>query len=133
MLRCVKTNFVCAFTLFFAFIAMMGEGLHAIPGVGHSCQQSIKCISLHTTTADNDCCTQCFPSFTFSDHSSDVESDADDCAVCKFFSLSKPCLFTNHLESDSIQLSEQLPVYCLVFKSRFIDTYHSRAPPCVIS
>ena len=35
-LKTARTGFVCAFTALFAFIAMMGEGLHLLPGMGHS-------------------------------------------------------------------------------------------------
>lgn len=64
-LKIARISFVCAFTTLFAFIAIMGEGLHLLPGMGHSCGRHLDCIVSSPSAADHDgCCDRHSPAVT---------------------------------------------------------------------
>jgi hypothetical protein len=125
-----RTAFVCVFTTLFAMIAIMGEGLHFVPGLGHSCGQSHD--SDHFSSKDrnvDDCCRHHSAVAMYSDLDLDKSVDAADCAICKYFSLAKPCLLASFTTFDYLTITECLPDYSSILESRFIGSYHSRAPP----
>ena len=125
-----RTGFVYAFSIIFAFIAMMGEGLHTLPGMGHSCGQSSECAVLLPPDCDSGGCHgHHSTAFRYSDHASDGKNNAADCSVCNYFSLAKPCLLTAPVVGDCFCISELLPVYFFKVESRIIGSYQSRAPP----
>jgi hypothetical protein len=131
IVKFARTGFICAFTTFFAFIAMMGEGLHILPGMGHSCDHRRDCIVYSSSAADFDgCCGHHSPAVTHEDQNPNGINNADDCAVCKFFALAKSCLLADHVAYDHIIIAERLVVCSPFFQSRFVGSYLSRAPPC---
>jgi len=131
-LKFTRTSFVYAFTAFFAFIATMGEGLHFLPGMGHSCEHLHDCMVSCPTAADHDDSGGCPSSLiAHSNYDSDGVHNAANCEICKYFSLVKSCLLAIDLAGDCVTVTERLPVYSPLLESRFIGSYHSRAPPSV--
>ncbi|MGA2060098.1 MAG: hypothetical protein ABSG67_06425 [Thermoguttaceae bacterium] len=129
-LKTARTGFVCAFTALFAFIAIMGEGLHFLPGMGHSCACHFDCIVSSPSATDLDgCCDRHFPAVTHSDTNSCKIKDAADCPVCMFLSLAKSCLSTQYAACDCLPIVERLAVCSPLLESRFVYSYHTRAPP----
>jgi hypothetical protein len=134
LMKILRNGIVYAFTILFASIAMMGEGLHTLPGVGHSCGQSSDCVRSVPTECDgHDCHSDRYPAFTHSVHSSDGTNSATDCAVCKYISLAKTCRLAAHLVGDCFHLSELLPIYCCIVECQMVGSYQSRAPPFDLS
>jgi hypothetical protein len=132
-LKFARTGFVCVFTAFFAFIAMMGEGLHVLPGMGHSCEQPLECSILSRTAAGHDDSFDCHSSAdaNFGRNLHKIDNAAD-CAVCKYFSLAKSCLSIDCAACDFITITERLVVCSPLLESSFVGTYQSRAPPPVM-
>jgi hypothetical protein len=119
--------FVWGLTAHFALLALVGEGLHFLPGWGHSCGHSS-----HEYSWDGG--EKGPPSFGISSlkHSDGVHNAAD-CAICKYFSLAKPCLFSACLECAPFTQIEFLAVFSSRIESRAVGTYQSRGPPCDFS
>jgi len=131
-LKFVRTVFIWVFTAFFAFIVTMGEGLHFLPGMGHSLEHSHDLL-FHSTIADIDGCNHHTSVIKHSDKNQDGTNNADDCVVCKFITHAKNCLLTVYFVVDYTTITWQLAVYSPLLESRFVGTYHSRAPPCGLS
>jgi hypothetical protein len=128
--KLARTSLVCVFTLFFALIAMLGEGLHFLPGLGHY---------------DHALCDGCMPSHSSSSHdctnaehsesgsnsilNSHGSHNAADCPVCQYFAQAKPLVVTLNTVADSLVVVERLEIDATVLQSRSQLAYHSRAPP----
>ena len=129
-LKIARTGFVCAFTTLFAFIAIMGEGLHLLPGMGHSCGHHLDCMVSSPSSADLDgCCVHHSQTVTHSDPTSSEIKDAADCPVCMFLSLVKSYLSTQYAATACLPIVERLAVCTPLLESRFVCSYHTRAPP----
>ena len=129
-LKIARTGFVCAFTTLFAFIAIMGEGLHLLPGMGHSCACHLDCMVSSPLAADLDgCCDRHSSAVTHAESNSSEIKDAADCPVCMFLSLAKSYLSTQYAACDCLPIVERLAVCSPLLVSRFVCSYHTRAPP----
>jgi hypothetical protein len=128
--KTARTGFVCAFTTLFAFVAILGEGLHLLPGMGHSCACHPDCMVSSPSAADLDgCCDHHSPVVTHSDPDSFEIKDAADCPVCLFLSLAKSYLATDYAPCDCLPIVERLAACTPLLVSRFVCSYHTRAPP----
>jgi hypothetical protein len=129
-LKIARTGFVCAFTTLFAFIAIMGEGLHLLPGMGHSCACHLDCEVSSPSAADLDgCCDHHSPVVTHADTNSFEIKDAADCPVCLFLSLAKSYLAMEYTTCDCLPVVRRLAVFSPLQEGLFICSYHTRAPP----
>jgi hypothetical protein len=128
--KTARTSFVCAFTTLFAFIAIMGEGLHLLPGMGHSCACHLDCmVSSPSATHVDGCCDRPSPAVSHSDPNSSEIRDSADCPVCLFLSLAKSYLSTEYAACDCLPVVERKAVTSPLLESRFVCSYHTRAPP----
>jgi hypothetical protein len=129
-LKTARTGLVCAFTTIFAFIAIMGEGLHLLPGMGHSCTCHIDCMVSAPSAAELDgCCEHHFSTVTHLEQNSGAINNAADCPVCIFLSLAKSYLSTEYAACDCLPIVERLAVCSPLLEGRFVCSYHTRAPP----
>ena len=129
-LKIARTGFVCAFTTLFAFIAIMGEGLHLLPGMGHSCACHLDyVVSSPSAAALDGCCDRHSPAVTHAEQNPGAMNDAAGCPVCMFLSLAKSYLSTEYAACDCLPIVERLAVCSPLLESRFVCSYHTRAPP----
>jgi hypothetical protein len=129
-IKFARTIFVCAFTALFGFISIMGNGLHLLPGMGHSCEDADHClISSLISSHHNGCAGSHSPAIIHTDqHPKGIHNSAD-CAVCMFLSLAKSYLSTEYTACDCLPIVERLAVCSPLLESRFVCSYHTRAPP----
>ena len=128
--KIARTGFVCTFTTLFAFIAIMGEGLHLLPGMGHSCGCHLDCVVYSPSVDGHDgSCVRHSPTVTHSDQNSGEIKDTANCPVCIFLSMAKSYLATEYAACDCLPIIERLAVCSPLLESRFICSYHTRAPP----
>ncbi len=131
MLKKARTGFVCTLTACFAFIAMMGEGLHFLPGMGHSCCHTLDCLDYcHFCAEPDGPSLPCSQTVSHSGHNTGAVGNAAVCPVCMFLSLAKMCLPAESAASECAPIVHRLAVCSPLLQSRFFGSYLSRAPPC---
>jgi hypothetical protein len=108
----------------------MGEGLHLLPGMGHSCACHLDCMVSSPSAADLDgCCDRHYPAVTHAEQDPGAINNVADCPVCMFLSLAKSHLSTHYAACDCLPIVERPVVYSPLLESRFVCSYHTRAPP----
>jgi hypothetical protein len=124
-----RSLFVWTFTALFAFLAMFGEGLHFVPGLGHSYDCSVNCCLASRTDPQEEHPLAHPAAPVLSEGNAKDINNAADCAICKYFSHAKPLLAPDFFWGDYPLVAEKTAVCPLIFQSRFVCAYHSRAPP----
>jgi hypothetical protein len=132
MFKFVRIALIYALTASFASIAMMGEGLHLLPGLGHSCCDSDECSADFSSASHLDGCNIHSVVLSSRHDNANHANNAADCPVCKFFSHTKPCFLPAFIADNYIAVSGRLDVSYRLLESRFACVYHSRAPPCCL-
>jgi hypothetical protein len=126
MFKKVRTIFVYAFITQFAFIAIIGEGLHFLPGMGHSDECS--CCSHSDTNHDCSATSHALVISQEVQNSHDLHKAAD-CPICQYFAQVKPLILAFNVETDYLVVIERIEVASSFLLSRCETAYQSRAPP----
>lgn len=120
----------------FSAIAVAGDGLHFLPGLGHDCRES------HLPLVARDDCHR-------HDNASGQESelirltaghrqgisaispgeDGDHCPVCQYFTQAKTVPLAVAFEIDSRVVEGRIPTNRPLLEDHFAGAYSSRAPP----
>jgi hypothetical protein len=116
----------------FSAIAVAGNGLHSLPGLGHSCRSS------HDFRSAHDCCHISHDLTAGQEHSARHECDIyaqvksgseDDCAICRFFLQAKSLPLSIALESNRVAVYGPIDAYHSVLLGPIYTAYESRGPP----
>jgi len=107
----------------------MGEGLHLLPGMGHSDGHSFECAISSQTALSHDHFCHHHSVLTSPLEKSSATNSAVDCAICKYFAQAKPLLLAVCVELDYLVLIDRVAVLSPLLESWFEGPYHSRAPP----
>jgi hypothetical protein len=106
----------------------MGEALHVLPGMGHSCralhQGSVACHSRPPATA---AIPSDHPTLSPADH--DYQISCDNCPICQFFSQTKCFLIVGDFGCESTPVYTQVTFPPLIFLQPCLSVYQSRGPP----
>jgi hypothetical protein len=103
----------------FSAIAIAGDGLHFLPGLGHGCHESHAChdISLISVGHHED------------GLAVSAAENAEDCPVCHFFMQAKTVVLTVDFQIDSQLVAGRIPTIRPLLTDRVVAAYSSRAPP----
>jgi hypothetical protein len=115
----------------FSIVALSGNGLHFLPGMGHSgCGHVELCSSNGRENSFSDAHHHS-DSHAFSTDcraTSSLNSD-DDCPICHFLAQAKNLVLAIHFEGNSEFVCRYITVYSSLSFEAFRAAYHSRAPP----
>jgi hypothetical protein len=108
-------------------VALFGNGLHCLPGMGHShCEH----VEFFGSGGEN----QAFIATHFSlgecKDDASLNSD-DDCPICHFLAQAKSLVTLPHLECNGENLCHFVTVYSPTISDSFHAAYRSRGPPCL--
>lgn len=114
----------------FAVVSFGGQGLHLIPGLGHSCSHFAGCSHCCADpSSDVDCSHDDCLFHAGSAPGDHCDSDENACPICHFFALAK------NISAISLEIGKTavLPANTIWVDSFLTDNvpsfYHSRAPP----
>jgi hypothetical protein len=115
----------------FSAIAVAGNGLHFLPGLGHDCGNS------HPSASANEvACSEhpdCHSTVRFSDAQGKTTLGSSggekDCAVCQYFTQAKIVLLTFDFDFQSHAVEGRVSVYRSLTIDDIPGAYCPRAPP----
>jgi hypothetical protein len=110
----------------FSAIAVAGDGLHFLPGLGHDCRGTHRPLA-----ALGDCHrSNCSEAGHFKNLSANsVAPNSDDCPVCRFFTQSQSVPLTVVFEIDYRVVEGRVSSIRPLLVDRVAAAYSSRAPP----
>jgi hypothetical protein len=116
----------------FSAIAVAGNGLHFVPGLGHECGETHRLLALQGGCHGSDCVKE--SAHLGADHRQNspvvsVAPESDDCPVCQFFTQAKSVPLTVAFEIDSRVAEGRISTIRPLLADRVPGVYHSRAPP----
>jgi hypothetical protein len=116
----------------FSAIAVAGNALHFMPGMGHDCQQSHRphtsCETLQHSVGSEEfssavtCGRESRPAIS-------VSRNCDDCPVCQYFTQAQSVPLAVAFEIDSRAVESNILTIRPLLVDRTPDAYCSRAPP----
>jgi hypothetical protein len=112
----------------FSIIAVMGEALHVLPGMGHSCRMlphgrgecHVHCAAVAGFPAD-------LPALCAADHEEQIS--CENCPICQYFSQAKSLLVLSDCAYESLPIYAQFTALPLIFFQGSLSAYQSRGPP----
>jgi hypothetical protein len=115
----------------FSIVALSGNGLHFLPGMGHSGCGHVELF------ASSDCDSSISGVHHLSDlhafpagfRATDSINSDDDCPICHFLAQAKNLVLAIHYEGNSEFVCRYITVYSSLSFEPFQAAYHSRAPP----
>jgi hypothetical protein len=109
-------------------IAVLGQGLHVLPGLGHDClgEHGEDASHFHGATAS------VFSSDRPGVRAADGEhhlSCGKDCPICQYFAQAKSFLVLGGVASEPLPVSAHFTSLPLCFSLNSLSAYQSRGPP----
>jgi hypothetical protein len=129
MLALTRKSLVWIFTVLFAFLATMGEGLHFLPGMGHSCCDCYVC-SHESQAADHECCQWHHVALIRTGVQATDVHNPSDCPICKYFSQIKPYFAPACVTVEHSPVAQRFTVLVSLLEGRTVSPYQPRGPPC---
>jgi hypothetical protein len=116
----------------FSAIAVMGNGLHFVPGLGHECGETHRPLAAQGGCHSSDCAKE--SAHFAADHRNNspvvsVALKSDTCPVCQFFTQAKSVPLTVAFEIDSRVAEGRISTIHPLLADRVPGVYNSRAPP----
>jgi hypothetical protein len=110
-------------------IAVLGEGLHGLPGLGHGCSgehHGGETCHIHSMAAGG------FSSDRAGAYAAEGEHHlacAQDCPICHYFAQAKCFLEMDGLTGESLPVCTHHAITPLCFSLHTLSAYQSRGPP----
>lgn len=116
----------------FSAIAVVGDGLHFLPGLGHDCRGTHLPLAAQSGCHGVDCADET-AHLEIGYHkylaATSAGSCGDDCPVCQYFTQAKSVPLTVVFEIDSRVVEGRISTIRPLLADYIVGAYYSRAPP----
>ena len=117
----------------FSAIAVAGDGLHFVPGMGHDCRETQLPLAAQGVCHRSDCANGYAHLVAGKQNNLlsvvSVAPNSDNCPVCQFFTQAQSAPLTVAFEIDTRVVEGRISTIRPLLIDQVIGAYHSRAPP----